>query len=113
MAQLLADENFAFPTVEELRHLTHDVLTWAETGQANLAISDEVVLETAIKLKRIVITFNRKHFIKLHSAKPNHAGIIVCTFDPDFIGLANRIHELLVSRPDMNGQLERINRPEK
>lgn len=113
MAQLLADENFAFPVVEELRRLSHDVLTWAETGQANLAISDEVVLETATKLKRVVITLNRKDFINLHAEKPSHAGIIVCTMDNDFAGLAGRIHELLVNQPDMNGRLERVNRPSK
>jgi hypothetical protein len=41
---------------------------------------------------RALLTLNRKHFIRLHGANPKHFGIIVCTFDPDFVGQAHRIH---------------------
>jgi hypothetical protein len=41
----------------------------------------------------------------------DHAGIIVCTFDPDFKALAQRIHDALLAQPEMAGQLVRINRP--
>ena len=45
------------------------------------------------------------------SQKPDHTGIIVCTFDLDFVALARRIHDALAVQPDLNGQLSRINRP--
>ncbi|OAD19383.1 hypothetical protein THIOM_004984 [Candidatus Thiomargarita nelsonii] len=44
---------------------------------------------------RAVLTINRKHFIRLHRLQPEHAGIIVCTFDPNFVGQARRIHEAI------------------
>ena len=42
---------------------------------------------------------------------PEHAGIVVCTFDPDFAALALRIHTALEAWPQMAGQLVRVNRP--
>ena len=111
MAELYTNENFPLPVVETLRELGHDVLTTAESGKANQAIPDEDVLAFATEQKRVVVTFNRKHFIQLHNSDTNHAGIIVCTVDADFTALANRIHTALTDQPDMIGQLVRINRP--
>jgi hypothetical protein len=88
MAQLYANENFPFPAVIELRQLGHDVLTIQETGKAGQAVSDETVLAFASAEGRAVLTINRKHFINLHRAQSAHAGIIVCTFDSDFVGQA-------------------------
>jgi predicted nuclease of predicted toxin-antitoxin system len=111
MARLYADENFPLPAVEELRRLGHDVLTSHESGQAGLAISDEKVLAFATAEGRILITLNRKHFVRLHKVHSDHPGIIVCTFDPDFVALAQRIQAALVAQPQMVGQLVRIHRP--
>lgn len=111
MARLYANENFPLPAVEELRRLGHDVLTSHESGQAGQAIPDEKVLDFAVTEGRLLITLNRKHFVRLHRVRPDHAGIIVCTFDPEFVGLAQRIHAALVAQPQMAGQLVRINRP--
>jgi hypothetical protein len=69
------------------------------------------VLAFSIAEKRVLFTINRKHFIRLHRHKPNHIGIIVCTFDLDFVALAQRVHTTLAAQLDMNGQLIRINRP--
>lgn len=44
---------------------------------------------------RIMLTLNRRHFIRLHQATPDRGGIIVCTYDPDFEALAGRIHSEL------------------
>ena len=41
---------------------------------------------------RVLLTLNRKHFVRLHGERPDHAGMILCTFDPDFVGQARRIH---------------------
>jgi len=111
MARLYANENFPLPAVEVLRHLGHDVLTTAESGRGGQAIPDAEVLAFATAEQRAVLTLNRLHFIRLHYAAPEHAGIVVCTFDPDFAVFAQRIHDALEAQPQMTGQLVRVNRP--
>jgi hypothetical protein len=111
MARCYANENSPLPTVEALWCLGHDVLTTAESGRAGQAIPDADVLAFAVVEQRIVVTLNRRHFIRLHHITPAHAGIVVCTFDPDFTALALRIHTALEAQPQMAGQLVRVNRP--
>jgi hypothetical protein len=113
MARLYANENFPLPVVEQLRRLGHDVLTIQETGKSDQALPDEAVLEFAGVDRRAVLTLNRKHFIRLHNVQPNHAGIIVCTFDPDLNGQAERIHLKIMSTPNLAGQLLRVYRPSR
>jgi predicted nuclease of predicted toxin-antitoxin system len=112
MARLYANENFPFPAVEELRRLGHDVLTVQETGKAERSASDEEVLAFSKAEGRILLTLNRKHFIQLHRQQPEHMGIVVCSFDPDFVAFAHRIHETLEARQDFSSQLLRVNRPD-
>ena len=111
MARLYANENFPLPSVEELRRLGHDVLTMVEAGRAGQAMPDEAVLAFAREEERALLTLNRKHFIRLHKTCSDHAGIIVCTFDPDFVGLADRIHTAIESQASLKGQLIRISCP--
>ena len=111
MARLYANENFPFPVVEELRRLGHDAITVAETGRANQQMSDEEVLEFAVSHGRVVLTLNRKHFFRLHRQRPGHAGIIACTYDPDFVALAGRVHAALAATRDLADQLLRVIRP--
>ncbi len=112
MARLYTNENFRRRIVEILRELGHDVLTSFEAGNANLSIPDDKVLDFAHKNNRIVLTFNRKDFIRLHNQNPIHAGIIVCTEDKDNIALAQRIHEeILLLKGITDNQLIRVNRP--
>lgn len=111
MAQLYADENFPFPVVEELRRLGHDVLTISEDGRANQRYPDLLVLQGAAAYGRAVLTLNRKHFRLLHEAGIAHAGLILCTYDPDFPGQAQRIHEALAGQESLAGQMIRVNRP--
>jgi hypothetical protein len=91
--------------------LGHDVLTAREAGKANLQIPDEDVLGFAIANGRTVVTRNRRHFIRLHQLNPNHTGIIVCTEDPDFEGVAMRIHQAISAEEILNNRLIRIIRP--
>ena len=111
MARLYANENFPLPVVDELRRFGHDVLTIHETGKAGQRISDEDVLAFARADNRVVLTLNRKHFIRLHNEQPQHSGIVVCTFDPDFAGQAMRIHTAIGSPALLEGELIRVNRP--
>jgi len=60
-----------------------------------------------------ILTINRKHFIRLHKTSSHHAGIIVCSFDSDFIGQAYRIHAAVELHTCLDGQLIRVNRPAK
>ena len=112
MARLYTNENFRRRIVEALRTIGHDVLTSFEAGNANLGIPDDEVLDFARANNRIVVTFNRKDFIQLHKQNSNHSGIIVCTEDKDYRGLANRIDEVISSlNNNTENQLIRINRP--
>jgi hypothetical protein len=87
------------------------VLTTLDAGKSDQAIDDVSVLQFACSQQRAVITQNRKHFIRLHGRMPDHFGIIVCTFDADFEGQAERVHDALKAQPDVAKQLVRINRP--
>jgi len=111
MPGLYADENFPLPVVEELRRLGFDVLTMYEDGKANQSLPDQEVLSIATYVRRSLLTANRKHFIHLHRHQPDHTGIIVCSFDRDFIGQAQRIADALEKETDLAGLLIRINRP--
>jgi hypothetical protein len=111
MAKFYANENFPFAAVESLRQLGHDELTTAEHGKAGQAIPDADVLGFAITETRILVTLNKRHFIRLHSHTPHHEGIIFCTFDSNFEALAQRIHDAVKIQPTMTGQLVRVNRP--
>ncbi len=110
MARFYTNENFPLPASEHLRRLGHDVLTVAESGHADMALSDPEVLSFAVREQRILVTLNRRHFIRLHQEQPEHAGIIVCTFDTDFARQAGFIDAVIKKHPDMNGRLVRVNR---
>ena len=110
MARLYSNENFPLPVVENLRALGHDVLTIQQTGKADQALPDKEVLTFATRERRAVLTLNRLHFIRLHRQQPEHAGIIVCKFDPDFEAQAGRIHKAIAGQATLAGQLLRVNR---
>ena len=108
---LYADENFPLRVVEELRRLGHDVLTALEDGKANQAITDAELLSRASDLNRVLLTLNRQDFKRLHLQTPAHAGIIICTEDPDRVGQAERISAAISDVADLNGKLVRVYRP--
>jgi len=105
--------NYDYRVVQELRNLGHDVLTANEAGRAGQGIRDADVLAYANLQNRAVITFNRRHFIRLHQQVQLHSGIIVCTDDRDWIALAARVHQAISALPSLENQLIRINRPAK
>jgi predicted nuclease of predicted toxin-antitoxin system len=97
MARFYADEQFPRLTSEKLRLLGHDVLTVQEAGKVNQRISDPDVLAYAIADDRVVLTLNRYDFINLHKSTPIHKGVIICSENPNFIRLAEKIHEAVVA----------------
>jgi hypothetical protein len=105
---LYADEEFAHPVVEELQRFGHDVLTAQADGRAS---ADDVdVLARAHDLGRTILTYNRRHFERLHRQGLAHAGILTATHDSDFQGLASRIHAALAGLSPGRWCL-RVNRP--
>jgi len=110
MAGLYSNENFPLGVVEKLRALGHDVLTIQETGKADQAWPDAEVLAIAKHEKRSVLTLNRRHFIRLHQEQPDHPGIIVCKFDPDFVSQGERIDKAIADNLPLAGKLVRVNR---
>lgn len=111
MARLYADENFRCAVVEELRRLGHDVLTALEAGRANQAISDPDQLAFAISQGRAVLTYNRRHFKRLHALVQPHCGILACTDDPDVSALSARIDLAMSGYSSLDNQLLLINLP--
>ena len=111
MAHLYSNENFPYPVVEELRRLGHDVMTVLEAGKASQKIPDEEVMAFAASKGRVVLTLNRKDFVRLHRNQPVHSGIVVCTFDPDYVAQAKRIHDAITAQSELAGKLLRVNRP--
>ena len=111
MAALLADENMPSLVADELTRLGHDVLTMLQAGLAGQAIPDDEVVRQATAINRCVLTLNRKDFIRLHSNNSTHSGIIVCTFDMNFIALAGRIHRVITESDGLAGQLLRVQKP--
>lgn len=111
MADILADEDFSLRVVEELRRLGHDVVTVRALGLANRGVDDSSILDAATQSVRAVVTYNRRHFGRLHLSDANHAGIIVCTRDPDVVRQTQRIHAAVSALDSLAGRLIRITRP--
>ncbi|MBZ5605960.1 MAG: DUF5615 family PIN-like protein [Acidobacteriia bacterium] len=109
MARLYSNENVPLPVVEELRRLGHDVLTSVEAGNANRSVPDNEVLSFSMSRERIVLTANRMHFVRLHKSGVEHAGIVVFSFDSDFVALASKIDRALSAAADVTGLLLRVN----
>jgi predicted nuclease of predicted toxin-antitoxin system len=111
MEKLYVNENFPFRTVELLRTFGHDVLTSLEAGNANQRIPDDDVLAFSTTQNRILLTLNRRDFIKLHFQNSQHSGIIVCTTDANFDALAQRIQNVLLENTgNFEGILLRVNK---
>lgn len=107
---LYSDEDFSRGlVVGELRALGYDVHTVQEAGRCGL--DDPIVLADATAEGRVVLTFNRGDYWRLHATGTPHTGIVACTRDQDWRALVGRIHARLAAIPDMTGRYEVIVRP--
>lgn len=113
MARCYSNENFPHHVVRELRNLGHDVLTSLDAGQANRRIPDDEVLAFAVTEARVLLTQNRRDFLRLHNTgRVPHCRIVLSTADEDFAGQAQRIHDALTGAgADLRNMLVRVNRP--
>ena len=87
--------------------------TVQDAGRGQQKLPDEAVLAGVCADGRAVVTHNRKDFRYRHTANPDHEGIIACSEDLDFVGLADRIHEAIEALPKLSGQFIRIVRPQR
>ncbi len=76
-------------------------------------MSDQDVLAFSCSEGRMLLSFNRRHLIRLHLLQHDHCGIIACSVDTDFGGLAGRIHEAIGPQGQDPRPLIRINRPNR
>lgn len=112
MACFYSNENIPIQAVTELRRLGHDVITSLDARKANSAVPDDEVLAFAADEGRILLTCNRRHFLRLHRHRTlDHAGIVLCTFDADCCGQAQRIDAAIAADTEMANKLIRVNRP--
>ena len=113
MTRFYGNENFPRQVVLQLRELGHDVLTSLEAGQANKRIPDEEVLAFAASQRRVLLTQNRRDFLRIHKAmSAPHTGIVLCTADAEFLQQANRISEAVFPHEgNLDNLLIRVNRP--
>ncbi len=108
MGRLYTNEKFPIPSVEELKRLGHDVISVLDSDNAGKSMTDVEILQFAAESRRVLVTLNKKHFIHLHQERQDHHGIIVCTYNPDFVMLAQKIHQVLESTRDFKGKLIRV-----
>src|SRR3954465_2588242 len=111
MAHLLADENFPWPVVIELRRLGHDAADMEGVGLAHRGISDAVVLDIATRERRAVLTLDRGDFYRLHRSRDTHGGIVACTQDVNWVRMAARIDAAISAIDALTGQYIRVTRP--
>ncbi len=92
--KILADENIPRTAIQSLRSLGYDVVS---VWEVNPGISDEQVVQLAIREKRIIITFD-KDFGRIALTNPNVPGVILMRIppvNPEYI--TNRIISALKS----------------
>jgi hypothetical protein len=111
MARFLADEDFDAALVQALRALGHDVLRHQEDVTAPRGESDEDVLARAAAAGRVLLTHNRRDFVRIHRSGAGHAGILTLPQRLDAERSAEQIDALLAAELTLVGRLFRVNRP--
>jgi predicted nuclease of predicted toxin-antitoxin system len=112
VARFYSNENIALPVVTELRRLGHDVLTSFDAERANSAVPDPEVLAFAASEERILLSHNRRDFLRLHRRRTSpHGDMVLCTVDVDFLSLALRIHDAVTAKGDIQDAVIRVNQP--
>lgn len=109
--RLYTDENFPQPVADVLRSMGYDLLTVAEDGKAAQRWPDDLLLQRANSLRRVVITHDRRDFRRLHKAGIKHSGLVLCTRDRNGERLAASIDAALSKHPIMRGRLLNVYRP--
>ena len=108
MSKFYADENIRIQMVQEMRSKGLDVQTSPEAN--NDGITDPEQLDYATSQNRIILTDNRRDFIKLHNEGKEHSGIF--SYKPQSLSIEQataRTHYISEQVPDMQNAHIRIN----
>lgn len=108
MSKFYADENIRIQMVQEMRAKGLDVQTSPEAN--NDGITDPEQLDYATSQNRIILTDNRRDFIKLHNDGQEHAGIF--SYKPHSLSVEQataRTHYVSEQVSDMQNTHVRIN----
>jgi predicted nuclease of predicted toxin-antitoxin system len=111
---LFVDAQFPMKIVNGLRALGYDIETvqqYQGTSRPESGLSDEQVLEVAMRKRRAVLTMDTKDFRSLHHKNPNHRGIIVSRHTSEFGKRAKEIDEVIKTHSPLHGKLIYV--PEK
>ena len=76
--RFLADENIPYTVISELKKLGYNIISVLNYRSG---MTDEEVIELAVKEKRIIITFD-KDFGRLVTLNPNTPGVILLRIPP-------------------------------
>lgn len=68
-------------------------------------------MELATRPGRAILTLDRWDFVGLHARVGRHAGIVVCSHEPNADRLATAIDVAVRDAPALAGALIRVNRP--
>ncbi|SPE42272.1 conserved hypothetical protein [Candidatus Sulfopaludibacter sp. SbA3] len=83
MARFYSNENVPPPVILELRRLGRDVLTSTDAANANASVPDCEVLAFAAREGRILLSHNRRHFLRLQLSRTEaNAGIVLIRVNP-------------------------------
>lgn len=105
---LLRDEDFNHKVLKGLADASYDVTSIKELGLDRQWFSDEDVLKMAIELGRVVLTHNKRDFIRLHRKTDEHQGIITCYQTSDHETLTSKILQLLEEVDSFENKLFRV-----
>ena len=109
MGRFFADEDFDTEIGQTLAQLGHDLDGVVNRGLGNKGTTDDEVLTLAAGEGRILLTHNRRHFVRLHRIAPSHAGIVVCSQRGPPEEMAGTIDRLLRELGSFAGRLVRVN----
>ena len=110
MARFLADEDFDFAIVEALRVRGHEVIRHQEIGEAPRGELDPQVLARARAEGLVLLTHNRRDFVRIHRSGVAHAGILALPQHPDTSDAAARIDALVGAEASLTNRLFKVNR---
>lgn len=96
--RFLADESCDFAVVRALRDAGHDVLPVAEIAQA---AADSVVLDSAVRQKRILLTEDKDFGQWVYADKQATAGVVLLRYPPQ---ARRRVADVMVRLVEHHGK---------
>jgi hypothetical protein len=111
---IFADANLPKELADGLRALGYDVLTvqqYQKSSRPEHGLSDELVLQTAVKFRRIICTLDRFDFLALHRANPSHKGMILIKRGrkSNLRRILSHIDDAIKSLAPLDGKAIRVN----